>query len=65
MQTNGINSVESFDDLSKVSDEKLLKLRDVSREYLQETFADYQDARNRVIAIEMQLQTRGITKPKE
>lgn len=64
MQTNGINSVESFHDLSKVPNEKLLKLRDVAGEYLRETFADYQEARDHVIAIQMELQTRGIIKPK-
>lgn len=62
MNTNGINNVEEFDDLSQVTDEKLLKLRDVAGDHLQDTFADYMAARDRSIAIQMELEKRGIIK---
>lgn len=62
MQTNGINSVEEFDDVTQVSDEKLLKLRDVAGDHLQETFTEYMAARDRSIAIQLELQKRGIIK---
>lgn len=62
MQTNGINSVEEFDDVTQVSDEKLLKLRDVAGDHLQETFTEYMAARGRSIAIQLELQKRGIIK---
>lgn len=65
MKTNGINNVEVFDDLTQVSDEKLLKLRDVAGAYLHKTFKDYMEARDHTIAIQLELQTRGIIKPKD
>jgi hypothetical protein len=65
MQTNGTNNVEVFDDLSQVTDEKLLKLRDVAGDHLQETFTEYMAARDRSIAIQLELQNRGIVKPKD
>jgi len=65
MQTNGTNNVEVFDNLTQVTDEKLLKLRDVAGAYLQKTFKDYQEAREHSIAIQLELQNRGIVKPKD
>ena len=62
MKTNGINDVENFDDLTKVSDEKLMKLRDVNGDHLQETFTEYMSARDRSIAIQLELIKRGIVK---
>lgn len=62
MQTNGINNVEEFHDVTQVSDEKLLKLRDVAGDHLQETFTEYMAARDRSIAIQLELQKRGIIK---
>ena len=67
MKTSGIDEGLVFPgegDLSGVSDDKLIKLRDVSGAYLQKTFADYQEAREHSIAIQMELQKRGIIKPK-
>lgn len=65
MTMNGTSNVEVFDDLSKVTDEKLLKLRDVAGDHLQETFTEYMAARDRSIAIQLELQKRGIVKPKD
>lgn len=65
MKTNGTYDVEHFVDLTAVTDEKLLKLRDVAGDHLQDTFAEYMAARDRSIAIQMELQSRGIIKPKD
>lgn len=62
MKMNGTNNVESFDDLGQVTDEKLLKLRDVAGDHLQETFAEYMAARDRSIDIQLELVKRGIVK---
>ncbi len=62
MKTNGINDVEVFDDLTQVTDEKLLKLRDVAGDHLSETFAEYMSARDRSISIQLELERRGIIK---
>lgn len=62
MKTSGINEVESWEDLSKVSNEKLVKLRDVARDNERETFSEYMDARQRTIDIQMELTKRGIVK---
>lgn len=62
MQTNGTYDVEHFVDLTAVTDEKLLKLRDVAGDHLQETFTEYMSARDRSIAIQLELQKRGIIK---
>ncbi len=62
MKMNGTNNVESFDDLSQVTDEKLLKLRDVAGDHLQETFSEYMAARDRSIDIQLELVKRGIVK---
>lgn len=65
MKTNGTYDVESFVDLTAVTDEKLLKLRDVAGDHLQDTFTEYMAARDRSIAIQLELQSRGIIKPKD
>lgn len=65
MQMNGTNSVEVFDDLSQVTNEKLLKLRDVAGDHLQETFTEYMAARDRSIAIQLELVNRQIIKSKD
>lgn len=62
MLTNGTNNVEQFVDLTAVTDEKLLKLRDVAGDHLQETFKEYMEARDRSIAIQLELVNRGIIK---
>lgn len=66
MKTTGLNDgvvVESWDDLSNISDDKLIKLRDVAGAYLQKTFKEYIEAREHSIAIQMELVGRGIVKP--
>lgn len=65
MKTNGTYDVENFVDLTLVTDEKLLKLRDVAGDHLQDTFTEYMAARDRSIAIQLELQNRGIIKPKD
>lgn len=65
MTTNGTYDVEHFVDLTAVTDEKLLKLRDVAGDHLQDTFTEYMAARDRSIAIQLELQNRGIVKPKD
>jgi hypothetical protein len=52
-------------DLSGVSDDKLIKLRDVAGAYLNKTYTDYMEARDHSIAIQLELQNRGIVKPKD
>ena len=65
MKTNGTYDVEHFIDLTVVTDEKLLKLRDVAGDHLRDTFTEYMAARDRSIAIQLELQNRGIIKPKD
>lgn len=62
MQTNGTYDVEHYVDLTAVTNEKLLKLRDVVGDHLQDTFAEYMAARERSIAIQLELVKRGIVK---
>lgn len=65
MKTNGTYDVEHFVDLTVVTDEKLLKLRDVAGDHLRDTFTEYMAARDRSISIQLELQNRGIIKPKD
>lgn len=65
MKMNGTYDVEHFVDLTAVTDEKLLKLRDVAGDHLQDTFTEYMAARDRSIAIQLELQNRGIVKLKD
>ncbi|WNL63450.1 hypothetical protein [Citrobacter phage Tr1] len=66
MKTTGTNDegvvVQSWDDLSNISDDKLLKLRDINKDHLQETFAEYMDARNHSMNIHLELSKRGVIK---
>lgn len=62
MKMNGTNNVEQFLDLTVVTDEKLLKLRDVAGDHLQESFQEYMAARDRTISIQLELVNRGIVK---
>lgn len=59
MKTNGINDTGeiSFKD---VSDDKLIKLRDVAVDHLQETFQEYMAAREHVLEVRSEMIARGI-----
>lgn len=62
MKMTGTNEgivVKSWDDLSTISTDKLIKLRDVARDHLNETYNEYMDARNKSMAIQLELSKRS------
>lgn len=63
MKTIGINDtgevVKSWDDLSGIPTDKLIKLRDVCRDHLNETYKEYMEARDHSLAIRMELAKRN------
>ena len=50
--------VRSWEDLSNIPTDKLIKLRDVIKDHLKESYDEYMDARNKAIAIQTELSSR-------
>lgn len=59
MKTLGTNETGEIS-LQEVTNDKLIKLRDVARDHLQEYFKEYMEARDRVIQIQQEMIKRGI-----
>ena len=59
MKTLGTNETGEIS-LQEVTHDTLIKLRDVARDHLQESFKEYMEARDRVIQIQQEMIKRGI-----
>lgn len=62
MKTTGMNDTGEITKhgLSGISTDKLIKLRDVARDHLEETFREYMAARNYNVEIHEELKARGV-----
>lgn len=58
MKMNGHNVVEDFDNLSEVTTDKLIKLRDVSKDNVSEAWDVYREALDRHTQIEIEISKR-------
>lgn len=59
MKMNGINETGEIS-FKNVPDDKLIKLRDVAADHLQETFKEYMEAREHVLQVRSEMVARGI-----
>ncbi|BDU12263.1 hypothetical protein [Escherichia phage phiWec190] len=59
MKTNGINNTGELS-LENVTNDKLIKMRDVALDHLQDSFKEYMEARDRVLEIRQAMVKRGM-----
>ena len=59
MKTNGINNTGELS-LENVTNDKLIKMRDVALDHLQDSFKEYMEARDRVFEIRQAMVKRGM-----
>ncbi len=58
MKMNGHNVVEDFDNISEVTTDKLIKLRDVAKDNVSEAWDVYREALDRHTQIEIEISKR-------